>query len=68
MQTKKKRNIKDNEIVKDLHRLTCTLQINLDKYDKQQQQMNITGAFFFLPIKQIKTTTTTYSNRSHQFK
>lgn len=30
-----KRNIRDNEIVKDLHRFTCTLQINLDKYDKQ---------------------------------
>ena len=38
----KKNNIKDYEIVRGLYRFTCTLQINLDKYDKQKQ-MNITG-------------------------
>jgi hypothetical protein len=44
---RKRRNIRENEIVKDLHRLTCTLQINLDK---QGQQMNITGACFLFPL------------------
>ncbi len=64
----RKWNIKDsNEIVKDLHRLTCLLQINLDKYDKEQMNINHWACLLFFPT-QKQLIATVLTNRSSLFK